>query len=224
MNTGNYLPFSTSNRAASDPEVNTISCSLCRRELGVWNFFPLTHAPSEQDDRQGQDAPPYLDTGQMFGEERSPVQIPDQEESCNRGSSSADGLHQEAATDDKESNVADDEKGDNTEPMEEGGSCDRVQKYSAMEKEYEAIETSNTLTVKSLEPMGLKSPLHRSLSNLPGEEATESLCVEVENESLSERLQDVESELEFMGCVREGVSEREEGGPRAKKRRLQVKY
>ena len=70
--------------------------------------------------------------------------------------------------------------------------------------------------------MGLKSPLHRSLSNLPGEEATESLCVEVENESLTERLQDVESELEFLGYGREGVPEENDGRPRAKKRRLQV--
>lgn len=187
----------------------------------MWNFFPLTHVPTEQDERQGQDAPPYLDTGQMFDEERRPVQIPDPEESCSRGSS--EGGNQEVAREEDESYAPEAEK---SEPMEEGGSCDKADKSStedsAMEKEYEEIETSNTLTVKSFEPMGLKSPLHRSLSNLPGEEATESLCVEVENESLSERLQDVESELEFMGCGRECMPEREDGGPRAKRRRLQV--
>ena len=187
----------------------------------MWNFFPLTHAPTEQDDRQGQDAPPYLDTGQMFDKDRRPVQIPDPEESCSVGSS--EGGIQGIAREDDESAGTDAEK---SEPMEEGGGCDRAEKSStedsAMEKEYEEAETSVTLTVKSYEPMGLKSPLHRSLSNLPGEETTESLCVEVENESLSERLQDVESELEFIGCGREGMSEREDGGPRAKKRRLQV--
>ncbi|KAL9960654.1 hypothetical protein ACROYT_G034140 [Oculina patagonica] len=205
----------------SDPELNTISCSMCRRELGVWNFFPLTHSSTDQDERQGQGAPSYLDTGQMFCGERSPGQILVREVSSDRGSSHA-GDNQEAAADDDEGSVA---EAETSEPMEEGGSCDRADRSStedsAMEKEYEATETSNTLTVKPREPMGLKSPLHRSLSNLPGEEATESLCVEVENESLSERLQDVESELEFMGCGREGMPEREDGGPRAKKRRLQ---
>lgn len=190
----------------------------------MWNFFPLTHSPAEQDGRQGKDAPPYLDTGQMFDAERSPGRMSDREEPCDRGGSHG-GSNQEALPDDdSESNAPDTEK---SEPMEEGGSCERADRSStedsAMEREYEAIETSNTLTVKPLEPMGLKSPLHRSLSNLPGEEATESLCVEVENESLSERLQDVESELEFMGCGREGMPEREDGGPRAKKRRLQVR-
>ena len=187
----------------------------------MWNFFPLTHAPTEQDERQGQDAPPYLDTGQMFDKERRSVQIPDPEESCSVGSSEGD--NHGIARDDDGSAGSEAEK---SEPMEEGGGCDREEKPpsddSAMEKEYGETETSITLTVKSYEPMGLKSPLHRSLSNLPGEEATESLCVEVENESLSERLQDVESELEFMGCGREGISEREDGGPRAKRRRLQV--
>lgn len=158
----------------------------------------------------------------MFCGERSPGQILVREVSSDRGSSHA-GDNQEAAADDDEGSVA---EAETSEPMEEGGSCDRADRSStedsAMEKEYEATETSNTLTVKPREPMGLKSPLHRSLSNLPGEEATESLCVEVENESLSERLQDVESELEFMGCGREGMPEREDGGPRAKKRRLQV--
>ena len=187
----------------------------------MWNFFPLTHVPTEQDDRQGQDAPPYLDTGQMLDRERRPVQIPDPEESCSVGSS--EGSNHGIAREDDESAGPEAEK---SEPMEEGEGFDRAEKSSAddsaMEKEYEETETSITLSVKSYEPMGLKSPLHRSLSNLPGEEATESLCVEVENESLSERLQDVESELEFMGCGREGISEREDGGPRAKRRRLQV--
>lgn len=208
-------------RMASEPELNTLCCSMCRRELGVWNFFPLTHDPTEQDDRQGQDAPPYLDTGQMFDRERRSVQIPDPEGSCSGGSSEDD--NQEVARDDGGNTGP---KAEKSEPMEEGGGCDRADKSStedsAMEKEYQESETSITLNVKSFEPMGLKSPLHRSLSNLPGEETTESLCVEVENESLSERLQDVESELEFMGCGREGMLERGDGGPRAKKRRLQV--
>ena len=211
-------------RTASDPELNTISCSMCRRELGVWNFISLAHSPTEQGERQGHNAPSYLDTGQMFREEGSPGQISDQEESCDRSSSHAGGAQETVSDDnDDESNAAEAEK---SVPMEEGGSFDRAERSStedaAMEKEYEPIETSNTLTVKPLELMGVKSPLHRSLSNLPGGEATESLCVEVENESLSERLQDVEAELEYLGCGREGMPEREDDGPRAKKRRLQV--
>ena len=172
-------------------------------------FFPLSHVPTEQEEASAQDAPSYLDTGQMYDEERSPRQNTDREESC-----SADG-------DGEGINAKEAGKGDQSEPMEQSESSDHADKISVedtmMEKGY-----SNSLTVKSLEPMGLKSPLHRSLSNLPGEEATESLCVEVENESLSERLQDVESELEFLGCAREGNLEREDDGPRAKKRRLQV--
>ena len=196
---------------ASDPEVNTISCSLCRRELGVWNFFPLTHIPVEHDDTTEQEAPSYLDTGQLYGEERSPRQTFDQEESCNVGG------------EDEQGNTAEAEKDDTTEPMEQ--SSDQADKTSTQDTamdDYKVMGTSNTLTVKPHEPMGLKSPLHRSLTNLPGEETTESLCVEVENESLSERLQDVESELEFMGCNREGNLEGEDDGPRPKRRRLQV--
>ena len=188
----------------------------------MWNFFPLTHSPTEPDERQGKDAPPYLDTGQM---ESTLGQIPDLEESCNRGSSHVGGT-QETLRDEGKTNTQEGEKYDLCEPMDQGVSCERVERSSsedsAMEKGYEEVATSNTLTVRPLEPMGLKSPLHRSLSNLPGEEATESLCVEVENESLSERLQDVESELEYIGCGREGMSEREDDGPKAKKRRLQV--
>ena len=203
--------------AASDPEVNTISCSLCRRELGVWNFYPLTHAPSENEDNPVQEAPSYLDTGQMYDEERNPRQNPDQEESCSTCGNGGD----------NNANIASEaRKGDQTEPMEQSGSSDQADKTStedtAMEKEDLSVGPLNTLTVKPLEPMGLKSPLHRSMCNLPGEEATESLCVEVENESLSERLQDVESELEFLGCGREGSMEKDDDAPRAKRRRLQV--
>ena len=196
---------------SSDPEVSTISCSLCRRELGVWNFFPLTHIPGEHDDIPGQEAPSYLDTGQMYGEECSPRQTTDQEESCNIDGEGEQGNTTEA------------EKDDQAEPMEQ--SSDQADKTSTQDTAmdcYKLMGTSNTLNVKPHEPMGLKSPLHRSLTNLPGEETTESLCVEVENESLSERLHDVESELEFMGCNREGNAEGEDDGPRPKRRRLQV--
>ena len=193
----------------------------------MWNFFPLTHVTTEQDDRQGQEAPSYLDTGQMVEEETSPRNITDQEESCNRESGSSEDGNQEAASGDDERGASEGEKGDPPEPMEEGGSCEGDDKSStgdtAVDKDCKPTETSNTLTVRSMsEPMGLKSPLHRSLCNLPGEEATESLCVEVENESLSERLQDVESELEFLGYGREGALDRDDGRPRAKRRRLQV--
>ena len=204
--------------AASEPELKTISCPLCRREVGVWNLFPLAHVPTEQEDSSGQDAPSYLDTGQMCDEERSPRQIHEQEESCS------------ISSDRTGSDITVSEKADQTEPMEQSGSLDQADKASteetAMDKSYISVGTLNTPTLKPINPMGtptgLKSPLHRSMTNLPGEETTESLCVEVENESLSERLQDVESELELMGCGREGNSEKEDDGPRAKRRRLQV--
>ncbi|XP_073229402.1 uncharacterized protein [Porites lutea] len=194
--------------AASDSEVNTISCSLCRRELGLWNFFPLTHVPSEQEEAVDKESPSYLDTGQIYDEERSRQRKADQETSFCSGSNVEENTTEYSGN------------GDQSEPMEESESSDKSEKTSTgdtlTEKEY-----INQLTDKPLEPFGLKSPLHRSLSNLPGEEATESLCVEVENESLSERLQDLDSELEFMGCAREGNLEREDLGPRAKRRRLQ---
>ena len=189
----------------------------------MWNFFPLTHVATEQDD-----APSYLDTGQMFEEERSFRNITDQEESGSR-EISGEGDDQRTRLAGGEGCGTEGDKGDPPEPMEEGGSFEKGGKSSTedstIERLCESTETSNTLTVKSIsEPMGLKSPLHRSLSNLPGEEATESLCVEVENESLTERLQDVESELEFLGYGRQGVTVGNDGRPRAKKRRLQVSY
>lgn len=175
----------------------------------MWNFFPLTHVPSEQEEAVDKESPSYLDTGQIYDEERSRQRKADQEKSVRSGSNV------------EENTIEYSGNGDQSEPMEESESSDKSEKTSTgdtlTEKEY-----INQLTDKPLEPFSLKSPLHRSLSNLPGEEATESLCVEVENESLSERLQDLDSELEFMGCAREGNLEREDLGPRAKRRRLQV--
>lgn len=192
---------------ASDPEIKTLSCSMCRREIGVWNFFPLTHVPT--DDSAEQEAPSYLDTGQICEEERSPRQTTEREECYSvRG-------------DGEEGSAGEAEGGDQTEPMEQ--SSEQADKTQNTSMDYcKGMKPHNTLTFETFEPLGIKSPLHRSLSTLPGEEATESLCVEVENESLSERLQDLESELEFMGCSREGSSETEDDGPRPKKRRLQV--
>ena len=192
----------------------------------MWNFFPLTHVATEQDDGQVHDAPSYLDTGQMFAEDTSFRNITHQEESGSR-EISGEGDSQGTSLEGNGDRSTEGDKGDPTEPMEEGDSFEKGDKSSTEDSTTETVceltETSHTLTVKSTsEPMGLKSPLHRSLSNLPGEEATESLCVEVENESLTERLQDVESELEFLGYGREGVPEENDGRPRAKKRRLQV--
>lgn len=192
----------------------------------MWNFFPLTHVATEQDDGQVHDAPSYLDTGQMFAEDTSVRNITHQEESGSR-EISGEGDSQGTSLAGNGDRSTEGDKGDPTEPMEEGDSFEKGDKSSTEDSTTETVceltETSHTLTVKSTsEPMGLKSPLHRSLSNLPGEEATESLCVEVENESLTERLQDVESELEFLGYGREGVPEENDGRPRAKKRRLQV--
>ena len=175
----------------------------------MWNFFPLTHVPSEQEEAVDKESPSYLDTGQIYDEERSRQRKAEQERSFCSGSDVEENTTENSCT------------GYQSEPMEESESSDKSEKTSTgdtlTEKEY-----INRLTDKPLESFGLKSPLHRSLSNLPGEEATESLCVEVENESLSERLQDLDSELEFMGCAREGNLEREDLGPRAKRRRLQV--
>lgn len=198
--------------AASDPDVKTLSCSLCRRELGVWNFFSLAHIPNDQEDGTLHEAPPYLDTGQIFADDRSARKITEQEECCC------------ATGDGKEDDSTEAEKGNQGEPMEETSyqSTDKTSTQGSSMDYYNFVETAGAKTLKPHEPMGLKSPLHRSMINLPGEETTESLCVEVENESLSERLQDVESELEFMGsCNREGNAETEDDGPRPKKRRLQ---
>ena len=59
---------------------------MCRRELGVWNFFPLTHVPSEQEEAVDKESPSYLDTGQIYGEERSRQRKADQEKSFRSGS------------------------------------------------------------------------------------------------------------------------------------------
>ena len=195
--------------SASDPDVKTLSCSLCRRELGVWNFFPLSHLP-DQEDSTLNEAACYVDTGQMFRGERSTQQITQQEESC--------------VASGKEDEDDSTERDDQAEPMEETSfQSDKISTQGTSVDISKSTKTSISLTVKPLEAVGLKSPLHRSLLDLPGEEATESLCVEVENESLSERLQEVETELEFLGsCNREGSMEREGDGPRPKKRKLQV--
>ena len=54
----------------------------------------------------------------------------------------------------------------------------------------------------SLEQRVLGSLMHRSLTDLTDKDNAESLCVEVEEESLTEKLQAVESELEYIGCSR----------------------
>ena len=196
--------------SASDPEVKTLSCSLCRRELGVWNFFPLRHLP-EQEDSTLNEAVSYVDTGQMVWGERGTQQITHQEESC-------------VATGEEDEDHSATERADQSEPMEETSfQSDKISTQGTSMDISKSLKTSISVTVKPHEAVGLKSPLHRSLLDLPGEEATESLCVEVENESLSERLQEVETELEFLGsCNREGSTEREGDGPRPKKRKLQV--
>lgn len=157
----------------------------------------------------------------MFDKERRLVQILDLEEFCSVGSS--EGGNYGFVREDDESVDLEVEK---LEFMEEGEGCDRVEKFLiddfVMEKEYEEIEIFVILIVKLYELMGFKLLLYCFLFNLLGEEVIEFLCVEVENESLLERFQDVELELEFMGCGREGMLEREDGGLRVKRRRLQV--
>ncbi|XP_015771803.1 PREDICTED: nuclear-interacting partner of ALK-like [Acropora digitifera] len=194
--------------SASDPEVKTLSCSLCRRELGVWNFFPLRHLPDQEDSTLNESVS-YVDTGQMVWGERSAQQLTQQEESC------------VATGEEDEDRSA--ERADQAEPMEETSyQSDKISTQGTSMDISKSMKTSISVTVKPHEAVGLKSPLHRSLLDLPGEEATESLCVEVENESLSERLQEVETELEFLGsCNREGSMDREGDEPRPKKRKLQ---
>jgi hypothetical protein len=68
-----------------------------------------------------------------------------------------------------------------------------------------------------------RSPLHLSVSDLTEKEQCESLCVEVEEESLTDKLQAVESELEFMAGGSEISADKEDYAPDLKRIRLEVR-
>lgn len=70
------------------------------------------------------------------------------------------------------------------------------------------------------EGLPYRSPLHSSISDLSEKEHCESLCVEVEDESLTEKLQAVESELEFMEG--QNAADKEDYAPDIKRIRLEV--
>lgn len=72
------------------------------------------------------------------------------------------------------------------------------------------------------EGLPYRSPLHSSISDLSEKEHCESLCVEVDevDESLTEKLQAVESELEYMAG--QNAADREDYAPDIKRIRLEV--
>ena len=190
----------------------------------MWNFFSLMHAAAdEQTDR---DAPPYLDTGQMWEESKISEQDSMKDQTSEVEELPSEQQQMLSTTDSSEPSGKCgwwNDGADQTEPMEESKG-DIMGEEDSHQKESDKIRTvySGSGGTEALRLTGLKSPLHRSLIDIPGDETTESLCVEVEDESLSERLQAVESELELLGCCKEStmLREPEDAGPRTKRRRL----
>lgn len=82
--------------------------------------------------------------------------------------------------------------------------------------------TGRDSPLRTAESLPYRSPLHLSVSDLSEKEHCESLCVEVEEESLTDKLQSVESELEYMVGGSETSTDKDDYAPDIKRIRLEV--
>ncbi|EDO45084.1 predicted protein [Nematostella vectensis] len=264
----------------TDADGHTLFCTMCRREVGLWNFKSLTSpSPSASPCSSGRLDDPsgpleamsmsddiVTDSSSLPGSERlmpqdsmevakkgfirSPIGL-----KRSRDTESSGQEHEIDTISDSEEHKMEMEMKHRLQGEEESPQQDSTQGLThATREETQDMRTTDwamvvgdnqskegltrellqlPLHVRPLsgrsspisgrygsENLSYRSPLHHSLSDLSDKGHCESLCVEVEDESLTEKLQAVESELEFMSGGNDS-SDRGEYTPERKRIRLQ---
>ena len=255
-----------SRNSQAEAEHSTLFCTMCRRELGLWNFKPFQASENEEENFPGSSLQRSKSTARYLTEGRFQQSTPQEFESMDMTqltSSSSVSIEDETDSIRTFAGVKRTNKGYRNTPLagstpsidiEECMDIEEKLKLKADVKDVfmqrtdpeeanmnlsesnikEAGPPRESLLLKRLvsgrdspirgklntEGLPYRSPLHSSISDLSEKGHCESLCVEVEDESLTEKLQAVESELEFMAC--QSTTDREDYAPDIKRIRLEV--